>query len=106
MCIPGDGATDYNRSRISGPERYAVIDELFKSGNIKSFEDKIKVALTRLCATDGGDGAPPAEMAELYGAYIKRNAKKAPKLFEEKHDVVCGSMLSCLSQNRNYLIYA
>lgn len=96
LYIPGDGVTDYNRSRISGRERYAVIDELFKSGNIKSFEDKIKVALTRLCTTDGGDGAPPAEMAELYGAYIKRNAKKASKLFEEKHDVVCGSMLSFL----------
>lgn len=86
----------------------SMLDDLYASGAVKGFEDKVKVALSRLCCADdhikpsermilGGYYVKPSEgMAAQYSAYIKRNAKKASKLFEGKHDVVAQSMMSFL----------
>ena len=80
-------------SELESGIAFDAIDACFRNGGIKKFEDKIRVAITRL--VDSRHGHPISdEMEAVYAAYVKKNAKKAAKAFAEEGDVVCSRLLS------------
>lgn len=74
---------------------YQKLDEAFANGWFKKFDDKIRVAITRLA-----DAGCPYVMSDAarsaYEAYVKRYARKAAKRFAEEGDIVCIRLLESL----------
>ena len=101
--VPEDGIAQMYGDRLAGGLAFKLTDEYFKKGYFKSLDAKIHVALTRLCFTCDTDNAPDQEMVGEYEAYLKKNAKKAVKLFEEERDNVCLSMLESLGYSQESL---
>ncbi|MCI9261633.1 leucine-rich repeat domain-containing protein [uncultured Adlercreutzia sp.] len=94
--VPKDGIAKSLRPLIEGGLAFQKTDELFKADKITGFEDKIRVALVRLCTTGDAEARPAEEMRSEYAAYVKKNAKKAAKHFEETGEIVGLSMLESL----------
>lgn len=89
---PGGNLTSATAAELSSGVAYEAIDARFHDGGIKKFEDKIRVAITRLLDSKRGHHIDAA-MEDEYAAYIKKNAKKAAKAFDEEGDIVCSRLL-------------
>ncbi len=89
---PEGNLTGAIAAELSSGIAFDAIDSRFHDGSIKKFEDKIRVAVTRLVDSKCGHAVGGA-MEDEYAAYIKKNAKKAAKAFDEDGDVVCSRLL-------------
>lgn len=90
---PEDNLTRAVAAQLSSGIAFEAIDARFHDGGIKKFEDKIRVAITRLVDSKRGH-AVNKEMSNEYASYVKRNARKAAKAFEEEGDIVCSRIIA------------
>lgn len=89
---PESNLTRTIEAELSSGVAFDAIDARFHDGSIKKFDDKIKVAITRLVDSRRGHAISGA-MKDEYAAFIEKNAKKAVKAFDKNGDIVCSRLL-------------
>lgn len=72
----------------------ATLDSRFAAGDIKSFGDKVRVALTRLCVRGNVGCAPSDDMVERYEDFVRSNLARADRYLAGKRDTVCQALLN------------
>lgn len=89
---PESNLTRTIEAELSSGIAFDAIDARFHDGSIKKFDDKIKVAITRLVDSRRGHAISGA-MKDEYATFIEKNAKKAAKAFDKNGDIVCSRLL-------------
>ncbi|MEC4183407.1 leucine-rich repeat domain-containing protein [Adlercreutzia sp. R21] len=96
VCVVRDGYGGFSSAWYS-PTGYSFgkkeVVDLFKSKKRRTFHEKIRIALTRLCTIGDAEIGSDDEMLDLCEDYVLKNCRRAREEFSESHDIVCQALL-------------